>query len=364
MKPRTGWRAAGPALAHLLTWGIAVSGQAPGGPIAPAEAMGALKGWLRQSHQYYDLAERCLALGEPTYVNRGYTIEVRGPLAERKCPARAEAGCPECGGLDRWRVDAFTRALFFQDRSGRYLAPRLTRSAGEARDGGAPVPPGYRLNAAIKLEREFAGMDGRLELLEDERLAPPWDTIDFIPGNGSCEQVASTPEERALCESLVSLRGPVFRLVDGSGREASRMEVGGVLGDVRVEHLYAGGRPTYFVTGNPVCRVSLWCGPHTQLAEVRNGRLAALEVSDPGTRRREPFLLTSSARNHWRISRSPRGEYEVLEAGCAPGARLGEQFDSVYRRYSFEGRWVRRERREAGCEFEWEFRFPPRTKFP
>ena len=43
-----------------------------------------------------------------------------------------------------------------------------------------------------------------------------------------------------------------------------------------------------------------------------------------------------------------RGEYEVLKAGCASGAGV-EQFDSVYRRYSFEsGRWVRRERRAKG----------------
>jgi hypothetical protein len=355
-----GCRAAAPALAYLFTWSVTANGQAPAGPIAPAEAIHVLQGSLEQSHHYYNLDERCLALAEPTYANRGYTIEVRGPLSERKCPARWER-CAACGSLDRWRVDAFTRAVFLQDRSGRYMAPRLMRRVGNAR--GALVPPGYRLNATIELDVE--GTEGRLELLEDERLAPPWDMVNLIPGNGSCELVASRPEERGICESLESLRGPVFRLVDGSGREASRVEVGGVLGDVRVEHMYRGGQPTYFVTGDPACRVSLWCGPHTQLVEARNGRLAELEAEDTGTHRRELFLLTASARNHWWISLSPRGESEVLEVGCVSGTKVGDPFDSVYRRYSFEsGRWVRRERREAGCGFESEFRVPPRTKFP
>jgi hypothetical protein len=274
-------------------------------------------------------------------------------------------------------VDAVTREVFIQDMGGRYFPAQLTRPPSVASAGGAPVPPGYRLNATVQLEGKFAGIDGRLELLEDERVTPPSDIIKYIPGNGGCEYFP-TAEERRLCESLSSLRGPVLRLVDASGREVSELVLAGPLGDLSVEHLYTSGRPTYFVTDDPVCRVSSYCGPHIHLAEVQNGRLVWLQAENPKTHQLEPWILLKSGKSQWQVSRSPRGGCDVLEAWCEGNANLWKHdlrkhdlnlaldFDSVYRRYSFEGgRWVSYEQREPGyMEFSQVGWFPPRTKFP
>ena len=374
MKSRSRWCAVLPALAYLLTSAAVDHAQAPNSPIRPTEAVRVLEEWLRQSHYYYSLDAQCITVGEPTYVNRGYTIALRGPHA-RGCPSRPEERGIGNTDLGRWRVDAFTREVFVQDLGGRFFPPRLSRPPSEASRRGAPIPPGYRLNATIPLERKFAGMDGSVELLEDERIAPPWDMIDYIPGNGSCEFVASTPDKRALCESLSSLRQPVLRLVDIAGGEVSRLLLGGsLLRDVSVEHLYASERPTYFVTEDPVCRVSSYCGPHTYLTEVRNGRLARIEAENRKAHQIEPFDLLSSQKHQWQVIHSSKGGYDVFEAWSEPNSdvfgkqepALDRDFDSVYVRYSFEGgRWVSYERREPGyMEFSQERRFPPLSKFP
>src|SRR5437870_3985567 len=83
----------------------------------------------------------------------------------------------------------------------------------------AQRPVGYRLAESIQLSEEQDGAAGGIELLEDERLAPPrrekWRGADSL---FSCAQ-PSDPDFVSLCRSIEDrpLLPALIRLVDSSG---------------------------------------------------------------------------------------------------------------------------------------------------
>lgn len=226
-----------------------------------------------------------------------------------------------------------------------------------------PGPATYRARVAF-VAVPANGVEGRIELLEDDRIRSEQRPMleDWYHGS-PCD-----PSLGSSCASmdLGTLLPARVRLVDDRNREIAALTLELPFAEIKEVHLRPdAARRTYLVTVDMSAGGGSTNGPLTRLLEVMGGTLRWASAVDGVAGATEEIDLTSSARSAWRLTKRPDGSGEdLLELWCplvfadAGSSRL------LFIRYSFEkGAWRKHSRSEAGW---WENgrTFPPRDRFP
>jgi len=234
----------------------------------------------------------------------------------------------------------------------------------------ATPPEGYRVFQSMQLDLKSDGLDGSLQLLQDERVVGP--IRDELWGSDCHMWCFDGTDLREFCASIGKkpLLPAMVCLVRTDGSVADSRTMERELASLTVHHLYDSRRPTYFVTADYSVGAGAYNGPSTFLAEVKEGKLQWLEVYNPKTGQKQEIVLKKALKRAWKLL--PRalgpGQQIVTVEGWPKftedtgGAPLN--FERIYTRFHFDGlRWLRFERREAGDFFD-EGDFPNADEFP
>ncbi|MGB7620857.1 MAG: hypothetical protein WBN92_00760 [Terriglobia bacterium] len=234
------------------------------------------------------------------------------------------------------------------------------------------LPRGYAIRASMALTERLSGINGRLELLEDERLSSEirrelWGSpIELACDNGG------EPPRRTFCASVahVPLRRAMVRLVGNDGRVIYQHLLERELGELTSRQLYGDGRNTYFITNDLSAGFGSYSGPVTLLAEVRHSAFHWLTATDEGTGHADTVSLMSSLKTRWEVLPPSAGSRDILQVKCRPDFEKAAPdsadmpFLVTFERYHYNGTtWVRRARAESGF-WENDGAFPLLTKFP
>jgi hypothetical protein len=234
------------------------------------------------------------------------------------------------------------------------------------------LPRGYAIRASAALAERLSGINGRLELLEDERLNPEirgalWGSpIELVCDSGG------EPARQTFCASVahVPLRRAMVRLVGNDGRVVYQHLLERELGELHSRQLYSDGTVTYFITNDLSAGLGSYSGPVTRLAEVRHAAFQWLTATDEGTGHSDTVSLMSSLKTRWEVLPPSAGSRDILQVKCRPDVERATPdsadmpFLVTFERYHYNGTtWVRRVRAESGF-WENEGSFPVVTKFP
>jgi hypothetical protein len=188
----------------------------------------------------------------------------------------------------------------------------------------APVAHLYGTRTTLPLTRAGHGVDGALRLLEDTRVRKP-----------DAERPPITRAEEGWLHARLELLDPAGKPVDARTLWTTLAEVRPA-GDLR---------GAFFLTLDPECVASRWCGPETQLVEVTSGKITDVTCLDEASGRVAPIRLRSSIPEGFRVLPAERGGgFEIFEVKVAFGDAV-----TAYVRYSREGeRWVKRYKQRRG----------------
>jgi hypothetical protein len=238
-----------------------------------------------------------------------------------------------------------------------------------------PAPAGYRVFRTIAVTRGSDGFDGRIELLQDERVSGALrDAID--EGLQCCDDPAAprSAEMQRFCESraLRPLAPSVVRVLDRKGRVHAERSFPREKATLDVQKLYGAKPRAFSVTVNFGIGMGAYGGPITWFFDLRTGRLRWLEAAGASGAESGAMSVMSSPRTAWKLVPAKGGGMDVLQIACRPqaGERAGPGAPAVteliYTRYHLHKQgWMRSERREPGL---WEDHgpksFPRRDQFP
>jgi len=235
---------------------------------------------------------------------------------------------------------------------------------------GVPDPsPGYRIFQTISLTIETDGMNGTLQLLQDERITD--ELRDNMHGSDDgmyCYEDALG----AFCESIrtTPLKPTLVRLVDGVGRVVDSRTFKRELGSMEVRKLY-GRRPRAFsVTVDFGIGWGSYAGDITYFFDLKGGRLRWLTARGRTGGVQIEVTAMTSLKTSWQLVRSGGGGgQDILEIACRPKFSPGRAdedvaFELIFRRFHFHGGgWIISERRTPGF-WEDDKEFPGPGEFP
>lgn len=199
-------------------------------------------------------------------------------------------------------------------------------AAGPGAPGKPPAPAIYGTHASIPLTAAAHGFDGHLRILEDTRAR-------------KTSREWSVPMR--MSEGWLHAR---IELLDPAGRPVDARELWTSLADVRP----AGDlRGTFFLTLDPECLGSRFCGRDTELVDVTSGKVAEVQSTDATSGRKEPIVMRDSIMEGWRAVPAERGTgleiFQVTSRGTPSGGV------TAYVRYTREGNgWIKRYKQRAG----------------
>lgn len=216
------------------------------------------------------------------------------------------------------------------------LAPSVSATAVEPPLAAAPPAPAastatapslphlYGTRLTLPLTRAAHGVDGALRLLEDTRVRKP-----------DPDRPPVTRDEPGWLHARLELLDAAGAPVDARVLWTTLAEVR-PLGDVRGQ---------FFVTLDPECFASRWCGPDTQIVEVSQGKLVDVVATDLASGKELPIRLRQSIPEGWRTAPAERGGgLEIFQVQVAMSAEV-----TAYVRYTREGdRWVKRYQQRRG----------------
>lgn len=239
----------------------------------------------------------------------------------------------------------------------------------------AQVPTGYAIRDSTHLVASANGVDGQLQLLEDERLTPAIRSAVLGGGlwMGLCDYDPQDEALRSFCRSLsvTPLREAALRVVDNHGNVLDEFRANRWVGQIAVRSLVRNAPVTYLITIDRSAGWGSYSGPVTSFVDVRDGSLqwlTAQRVDAPGS---QQIRVMRSLKTAWQMvpARSGAGT-DILEFACRPdfaAATPGETelpFLVRFRRYYYrDGQWWLAERTEPGF-WEDDWVFPDPSQFP
>ena len=154
------------------------------------------------------------------------------------------------------------------------------------------LPAGYALHKSIALDLATNGIDGSLQILEDDRITPAlraqmWQQttdLDLV-------LAADDPLRKVLKKE--PLKAAHLRLVDGAGKAVTDQTLAVPLADIDRQQLHEGG-PSFLVSIDRSIGMGSYAGLETSLMQVDHGLLTAEDL--PGRK-----ALGRSLKNDWRI---------------------------------------------------------------
>jgi hypothetical protein len=230
-------------------------------------------------------------------------------------------------------------------------------------------PPGYRVFHTISLAVETDGMNGNLQLLQDERI-----TDDLRESMGGADEAMYCYDDSlgGFCKSIRArpLQPAVVRLVDGAGRVVEARTFTRELATMDVRELY-GRRPRAFsVTVDLGIGWGSYAGDTTFFFDLKGGRFRWLKARPQQGGAQVDVVTMKSLKTSWQLVRiEGRASLDILEIRCRPKSSEGSastevEFELIYRRFHFRGNgWILSERRAPGF-WEDEGEFPGAEQFP
>ncbi len=215
---------------------------------------------------------------------------------------------------------------------------------------------GFARVVVVPLSTERHGIDGRLELNVDARLAALYPTARSVMGDLNPWQPA-VDGAAALARPLPAS----LRLLDSQGRTLEQEALPTSLSLLELVDV-AGSRPLLLLSQYDGAGFGSYSGWLTSVIEVRNGRLQRPEVMAEGTSSSSPVRWRRGLKADWRLQ-TDRGQLEVLSLQCHP-AQAGDDFELVFQRdVRAEEGWKRAATRKPGF-WEMDQPFPPLESWP
>jgi hypothetical protein len=248
-------------------------------------------------------------------------------------------------------------------------APSLVRA-----DVSAQIPPGYLLDQVIRLTDEQDGLDGRIELLEDERLTD--EVMALVLATFACwsERSSMKGDALAFCESAddTPLRPATVRLVSARGDVLDSRSFERDTAVLGVRSLYGARAPAFSVTVDFTAGMGSYNGPITWFFDLHERKLRWLQARDSEDGELHEMALMSSLKTRWELAPAEGGaSLDVVSIACRPDFERKEPDGSVRflehrTRYHFDGKaWTRYRRSRPGY---WEndsyYAFPKLREFP
>ncbi|HEY1266316.1 MAG TPA: hypothetical protein VGH16_03605 [Candidatus Binatia bacterium] len=226
----------------------------------------------------------------------------------------------------------------------------------------AAVPQGYRIYQSIPLRRAVDGVNGALELVQDERI-----TENLRAKMHGSDRVMYCYDDTlaVLCESIrrVPLKPTLVRLVNAADQVVDSREFERELGTMQPFKLYGESPRAFAVTIDFSAGFGSYNGEITFFGDIRAGRLRWLKAQRSGGGDEEMTVMTS-LKTAWKLVKAGNGAgMDILKIACRPNFASENDFDLTYTRFAFDGkRWIRYERTKPGF---WEQgSFPALEEFP
>jgi len=230
------------------------------------------------------------------------------------------------------------------------------------------TPSGFSIFKSIATSPEESGVDGFIQVLQDERVTLEYRKI--WSESGQPEYVLG--QEDPLISSLNStpVRNGHLRILDVRGKVILDEMLYSPICDIRQEFLYGTKFPTYLVTVDPGSNGGSYNGPTTMFVEIRRGKVRYIqpaEIRAVEDIRKQPdrMWLMESLKSAWRIVPAANGvQKEIQRVECHRAKGNVNEFVVIYFTYRFKnGKWHRTSRNEVGF-WENEGDWPPRSEFP
>lgn len=238
------------------------------------------------------------------------------------------------------------------------------------KDGMLPAHKGLGIFQRFSLNRKVHGIDGEIQLLQDDRLAEEIRSNLWFSGeaNGciSAEWAKKATKEEGFDNTHrpfyeEGLAGTVLRIVDSAGRVMLSQEYAcRPLAKLQRKSLYDHGPPTYLLTLDESVGMGSHNGPVTYFFDVAGGQIVWLTAKDKKTGKMVPMTFVSAVQTGWKIAsaRNHRGK-EIKTINCRfnldkrrekdAGVRTDDDYVIDTKRYVYEGKqWIRYERSRPG----------------
>jgi hypothetical protein len=213
----------------------------------------------------------------------------------------------------------------------------------------AAAPQGYRVFQSIPLQRASDGLDGALELFQDERISE--DMRAKMRGFAHV-MYCYNDTLAALCESMRTrpLKPTLVRLVDAQNRVLDSRLFERELGSEQAIPLYGRSPRAFTVAIDFSAGFGSYSGEITFFADVQAGRLRWLKAQETGSGQEAEMTLMSSLKTAWKlVPARNRAGMDILKIACRPNFATENDFELIYTRFAFNGkRWIRHERTKWG----------------
>jgi hypothetical protein len=233
----------------------------------------------------------------------------------------------------------------------------------------AAQPNGLAVTVTFLLTTPKDGLNGYLQLLEDERLTPDLHQKLWASGGPGMALDHNDPLYKRL--TMPPLRRAILRLLDERGRVMGQLTLQRELALLQGASLHTGYR-TLLVTTDLTHGYGSYSGPITQILDLSQGKLEIAIARNAITGNPVPIYLARTLKTEWRVSADtprPGAPIDLLEVACRPSANapldpsLGD-FAIIRTRYHWTGtEWIYARRRAPGF-WEADQPFPPMENFP
>ncbi len=230
-------------------------------------------------------------------------------------------------------------------------------------------PNGLSVTVTFLLTTPEDGLNGYLQLLEDERLTDDLHKKLWASGGPDMALDHNDPLYKRL--TTPPLRRAVLRLLDERGHLVGQLTLQRELALLQGASLHAGYR-TLLVTTDLTHGYGSYSGPLTQILDLSQGKLEIAAARNAITGNPAPIYLARTLKTEWRVSGdSPRpgAPIDLLEVACRPNPNAPldpspSDFAIIRTRYHWTGtEWIYARRRAPGF-WEADQPFPPMENFP
>ena len=157
----------------------------------------------------------------------------------------------------------------------------------------APAPPaGYAVHQSLALDQAANGIDGALQILEDNRITPALRS-DMWQQTTDLDLVLAADDPLRKALSKTPLRDAHLRLIDAAGKVTADQAFDVPLAEIDRQLLHEGA-PTFLVSADHSLGIGSYAGLETSLMAVDHGELRPEEL--PGRK-----ALGSALKNAWRV---------------------------------------------------------------
>jgi hypothetical protein len=136
------------------------------------------------------------------------------------------------------------------------------------------IPAGYSIYQSVKLKSAQTGIQGFLQILQDERVTPV-----------QRKKWGESRDPSLAAKLQPPLRNGSMRLINSQGQVIAEEKFEVPLGKIETANLYNTDFPTYLVSTDYGIGMGSYAGPATEFVEIRNGKFEYIHVMEDKSKR-------------------------------------------------------------------------------